>query len=584
MGYKTAVYQDFDVNSYTLPKSINMIEQYELWISYWRDNPHRFVKEYLGIKTLKPFQEYILYQMVHNNNFMYIAARRQGKTFITALFIVVMCILYPGTKVVVAAGQKRQAMKIVTEKLPELMNMSPILKEEIDGRLKSNMNNDDPNVKFLNGSWVKITASNDGARSGGANLLILDEFRMIDQEIYTAVLRRMLGSSRQPAYLVHDEYKDMDMEKNKQIFLSSAYYKHNWSYDLFQAYYQKMTEGSRYNVVAFPYQKSIEHKLLDADSIKEEMMEDTFSPIKFNMEMECMFYGENENAFFELNDLEKNRKITQALYPKDIYEYYGNSNFESRKKDRDEIRIISADIARMPGKNNDASAYTILSLRNYNGNWKIHVEYMETMNGGHSKIQGIRIRRLFDDYDCDYIVIDISGIGKSISDRLMESMEDDIRNKRYEPFKFINNDALNESALSGAEERIFGISPTSELNLDIASTLKDYMKRGKIKYLVNSNDAISYVSKAKNYSKSTIEKQAMLQKPYIQIDNFINETISLELKQTSNGSGVYKLVEPRSSRKDRYSSLSYGVYFLALKEKELTRKNKKKKLKDYVFF
>jgi len=584
MGYKTAVYQDFDVNSYTLPKSINMIEQYELWISYWRDNPHRFVKEYLGIKTLKPFQEYILYQMVHNNNFMYIAARRQGKTFITALFIVVMCILYPGTKVVVAAGQKRQAMKIVTEKLPELMNMSPILKEEIDGRLKSNMNNDDPNVKFLNGSWVKITASNDGARSGGANLLILDEFRMIDQEIYTAVLRRMLGSSRQPAYLVHDEYKDMDMEKNKQIFLSSAYYKHNWSYDLFQAYYQKMTEGSRYNVVAFPYQKSIEHKLLDADSIKEEMMEDTFSPIKFNMEMECMFYGENENAFFELNDLEKNRKITQALYPKDIYEYYGNSNFESRKKDRDEIRIISADIARMPGKNNDASAYTILSLRNYNGNWKIHVEYMETMNGGHSKIQGIRIRRLFDDYDCDYIVIDISGIGKSISDRLMESMEDDIRNKRYEPFKFINNDALNESALSGAEERIFGISPTSELNLDIASTLKDYMKRGKIKYLVNSNDAISYVSKAKNYSKSTIEKQAMLQKPYIQIDNFINETISLELKQRSNGSGVYKLVEPRSSRKDRYSSLSYGVYFLALKEKELTRKNKKKKLKDYVFF
>jgi hypothetical protein len=119
--------------------------------------------------------------------------------------------------------------------------------------------------------------------------------------------------------------------------------------------------------------------------------------------------------------------------------------------------------------------------------------------------------------------------------------------------------------------------------MKIANTLRDYLKRGKFRFLVNGNDSLNYVTKAKDYSKLSIEKQSMLQKPYIQFDNFVNETISLKL-DTSAKTNVERLIEPRSGRKDRYSSLSYGVYFLSLKEKELTRENKKKKLKDYVFF
>ena len=98
--------QKLTYEEYTLPKSVNMQQQYELWIAYWRENPHRFVKEYLKIESLKPFQEYILYEMMHSHNFMFIAARGLGKTFLVALFVVVVCILYPGTKVVVAAGEK----------------------------------------------------------------------------------------------------------------------------------------------------------------------------------------------------------------------------------------------------------------------------------------------------------------------------------------------------------------------------------------------------------------------------------------------------------------------------------------------
>jgi len=586
-GYNTVSYKSgLDAEDYSLPKSENMIQQYKKWIAFWRENPHRFVKDYLGIKSLKPFQEYLLYQMIHGKNFMYLAARGQGKTFLTALFVVIVCILYPGTKVVVASGKKGQAMKIVTEKLPELMAMSPIIKNELDGRPKSNMNSDDPNIKFLNGSWVKIVASNEGARSSRANLLILDEFILIEQNIYNKVLRRFVTNTRQPNYLSIDKYSTKEyreLEKNRQIFLSSAGYKHNWGYKHFLTFVKRMTDGSFYNVIAFPYQKSIEHGFLVEEDIREEMKEDTFSPVGFNMEMECMFYGENEDAFFELSDIEDNRKIIEALYPKEIYQIYGNKNFKPREKDRDEIRIITNDIARLPSKKNDASAFTILSLRRYNNNWKIHGEYMESLVGGHSKTQAIRIRQLYNDFDCDYIVTDVKGNAISVVDRLLEPLFDKERGVKYEAFKFINHDKLNESALHNAEERIFAIDATADLNMKIANTLRDYLKRGKFRFLVNGNDSLNYVTKAKDYSKLSIEKQSMLQKPYIQFDNFVNETISLKL-DTSAKTNVERLIEPRSGRKDRYSSLSYGVYFLSLKEKELTKPQNNEDWDNFMLF
>ena len=45
---------------------------------YYRENPHRFVEEVLGIH-LKLFQKILLWVMVHYNFIMYLAARGQGR-------------------------------------------------------------------------------------------------------------------------------------------------------------------------------------------------------------------------------------------------------------------------------------------------------------------------------------------------------------------------------------------------------------------------------------------------------------------------------------------------------------------------
>ena len=58
-------------------KSERIMNGVAIWCSFYRSNPQRFVKDYLNI-SLKLFQKILLYAMMHNNFFMYIASRGQG--------------------------------------------------------------------------------------------------------------------------------------------------------------------------------------------------------------------------------------------------------------------------------------------------------------------------------------------------------------------------------------------------------------------------------------------------------------------------------------------------------------------------
>lgn len=151
----------------SLTKSEKLMNGVGLWTSFYRNNPHRFVKDYLNI-NLKLFQKILIYMMMNYNYFMYIASRGQGKTFLTSICICARCILFPETKVVLASGNVKQAIEVLS-KIEDLRKNSPFLDREIEG-ISTNVNN--ANCNFHNGSWVRVVASNDGARCGRANLLI----------------------------------------------------------------------------------------------------------------------------------------------------------------------------------------------------------------------------------------------------------------------------------------------------------------------------------------------------------------------------------------------------------------------------
>ena len=151
-----------------LSKSERIQEGLNIWVGYWRANPQRFVDEYLGLRPFSTFQRILLYMMFDTNYFLWWASRGLGKSHLTALYCVVRCILYPDTKICIASGTKGQSLNIISEKIQGFYDNSPNLRREIR-ELKASVS--DPVVNFHNGSWIKVVAANDNARSSRANVI-----------------------------------------------------------------------------------------------------------------------------------------------------------------------------------------------------------------------------------------------------------------------------------------------------------------------------------------------------------------------------------------------------------------------------
>ena len=78
----------------------------------------------------------------------------------TGVYIICRCILYPGTKVVIASGVRSQAFEVFT-KINDIYKNSPMLREEILFKTESKI---DPVIEFKNGSTVNIVTANDNSR------------------------------------------------------------------------------------------------------------------------------------------------------------------------------------------------------------------------------------------------------------------------------------------------------------------------------------------------------------------------------------------------------------------------------------
>lgn len=548
-------------------KKKSLREGFKLWTSFYRSNPHRFAEDYLGLK-LHLFQKIMIYLMFHTSLWELIAARGLGKSFLVATFAIIRCILFPSTMIVIASGTKGQAKLIVTQKIEKELMQFPNIAREIK---EIRTSNNDVRVVFQNGSTIEAVTSSDNSRGYRAHILILDEYRLVKKSIYDKVLRPFLNIQRKPPYTYKPEYSHM-VEENKELFISSAWYKNEWIWDHFKSTFNNMLKGREAFVASFPYQLSVHHGLLSKKRVEMMRSEDNFDPVTWMMEMDSLFYGESEKAFFNLNDLQKNRTIVSPFYPLTNIEYLDNKEKRTKKKTKSrqegEIRIIGVDVALMGGQANDSTVFQCARLIPSSDGYTRHVSYIETMNGQHSETQAIRLKQLYEDFQSDYVVMDTLGNGLSLYDDCAKVLYDEDRDVEYPAWSAFNNDEMKNRALDkNALPIVFSIKVTkSEVNHEMAMGLRSDFERGKIKLLVDEINAKDYLSDKKGFNNLSPEEKTRLITPFIQTTSLINEMVNLEYKMQS---GYVKLFETGSNRKDRYSSLSYLNYYARILEKEL---------------
>lgn len=558
-------------------KSERVMEGVAYWGSYYRKNPQRMVKEYLNI-NLKLFQKILIYMMMVSTNFMYIASRGSGKTWLTALYCVVRCILFPGTKICVASGYKAQSLEVIQKINDDFMKNygwgSANLRAEIDD-ISTSINN--AHVDFRNGSWIKIVSSNDSARHNRANTIVVDEFRMVDLNIINTVLRKFLTAPRSPGYLNNPKYAHL-IERNTEMYMSSAWYKSHWSYSKLQAYYANMLDDTkRYFCVGLPYQCAIREGLLSREQVEDEMSEADFDPVSFKMEMGAEWFGDTDGAFFKFDDISPRRKIRNSFYPLEIYKNY---NIKAPELITNEKRVLSVDVALLASKkhDNDAAALIINSAIPTEKNEYIsNIVYIETHEGYTTDELGILVMRLFYQFHCTDLVLDTNGQGIGVYDFIIKPQYDSEYGVTYNAMTCVNDDNMAARCkIRNAEKVIWSIKATADFNNKAAILLRSSFQNGNINLLASEFEAEEFVKKIRGYSKMTSRDQSLLKLPYTQTSLMVNELINLEHEVKGTNIRVF---ERSGMRKDRFSSLEYNYYIvqqelaLKLKPKNTNMKN-----------
>lgn len=546
------------------------------WAGFYRKNPHVFAKQYLHL-DLRLFQKILLIMMNYCAIFVFIMTRGGGKTFLCAIFCVIRCVLYPGTKICIASGTRGQATAVLEKIMLELKPNSPELAAEIDEK-QTKINGTNAQIVFNNTSYCKVVTASDSARSNRANVLVLDEFRLISKDVIDTILRKFLTQRRMPRYeelSKKERIAEYQKERNKTLYLSSAYFTDHWSYVKCRDTLKSMLDPTRKNFVCgLPYQLPISEGLIDAETVQEEMLESDFNEIKFAMEYEAVFWGSAEDAFFDFNSVSKNRHIKYPMLPNNLSALVKSDPcLRIQPKVAGEKRIISADIALMAsGKHkNDASAIHITQLMPTKaGRYCVNLVYTEANEGYRTEKEALRIRRLYEEYDCDYIVLDTKNVGLSIYDILSSDMSDPDTGEIYPALSCCNNAEMAARCTSrNAPKVIWAIMGSSRFNSDCALMLREGFKAGRLRLLENEYDGEKELSSLKAFKSLSQQDQMLLTLPYINTTLLINELVNLKHEEVG---GLVKISEKSGMRKDRYSSLSYNYYVAMQLEKDM-RKN-----------
>lgn len=221
--------------------------KYYLYL-FLRNNITFAAELFLGIK-LFPFQALAIKGMMVSDYSMFVFSRGLSKTFSTAVYILLECILTPKANIGVIAGSFRQA-KMIFQKMEDILS-KPEARLAKDCGVKITKGTDMWTMTVGKGRAIALPLAN-GERLRGFrfNRIVLDEFITIPEKIFTEVILPFLGVIENPVereemFKLEEKLIESGLMKeedryvwqnNKLIILSSPSFKFEYMYKLYKKY------------------------------------------------------------------------------------------------------------------------------------------------------------------------------------------------------------------------------------------------------------------------------------------------------------------------------------------------------------
>ena len=551
-----------------------VIRQYA---AFWREYPDLFV-DFMVRGTRTEVREgefnFYFYQRVFLRSVMryqYVYAvfpRAYSKSFLSVMALMIRCILYPGVHLFVTSGGKEQGASILQSKVQEICRLIPSFEREIDWRRGKTLEGKDRVVyKFKNGSQLDNLAARESTRGQRRHGGLMEECVGIDDAILREVIIPVMAIPRRARDgSVHEE----ESVNKSQIYITTAGYKGTYPYDrLIGLLVRMVTQPERCMVLGGTWRTPVAVGLQSKTFIKDQKNEGTYNEASFEREYESKWSGTVEDAFFNGEFFDRNRKLQ-----KPEYEHSGRSSASS-------YYVLSCDVGR---KGCDSVVCVFKVTPQAQGPAIKSLVNIYTMSDEHFEDQAIKLKKLYYKYKARKIVLDGNGLGIGLVDYMIKSQHDNETGDFYPDFGVENDDdgfykkyRTNDTEL----DALFVLKANAPINTEAHANVQTQIQAGKVKFLISEKEAREKLLGTKVGQNMKSEERAEYLKPFT-LTSILKEEM-LNLREENEGVNIILKQANRGIRKDKFSAFEYGLYYIKLEE---DKKKKKKKFNaaDWKFF
>jgi len=403
----------------------------------------KFLRANLGFTTelvsgikLAAYQEATLKGLMNRNFSMCVWGRGCGKTFIASVFCFLQCIFEPGTKILIAGPTFRTARFIFNnlEKLVESKG-AELLSQCFGAKSKRN---DQFEWSINGGTITAIPLNGEKIRGFRANVLVLDEYLLLSEDIIKTVLMPFLVAPqnmkerleiREIENRLIDEgsMKEEDRMKfennSKMIALSSASYTFENLFKTYKEWMEKIYSKDKLDASYFISQMGYEalpEEMIDP-TIIEEAQSGGVSNSSFQREY-CAQFTDGSDSYFSA------KKMHLCTVP-------DGDEPSLRLSSSGAKYIIAIDPSFSNSPSSDYFAMTVMELDEENKTATLVHSY--AVAGGNLKDHITYMDYLTESFDPEMIVIDNAGY------QFLDSCNENHKFKK-KPMKFIDFNSDSE--------------------------------------------------------------------------------------------------------------------------------------------
>lgn len=548
---------------------IPIIRQY---VAFWREYPDIFVEFLCGNNPENFhlfFYQRVFLRAVMRHRYAYATfPRAYSKSFLSVLILMLRCVLFPGAHLFVTTGGKEQAAGIAREKAEELCKLIPGLRNEIDwSRGASKASKNMVEYIFKNGSKLDIMAAQQSSRGKRATGGLVEECILVDQTILNEVIiptmnvdRRLSDGSR------HEE----EVINKSQIFVTTAGWKNSYAYEkLIQTLIQQIIDPDQAVVLGGTWRVPVMEKLLRKSFIEELKLDGTYNDSSFAREYESEWSGDAENAFFSAEKFDKHRVLLQPEY-----EFSGRSN-------KSAYYVLGVDVGRK-GCTTEVCVFKVTPQAQ--GTSLKTLVNIYSWDEEHFESQAINIKRLFYKYKARKIAIDANGLGIGLIDYMVKSQIDPESGELLSDFGVENDEDNFYKKFKTPDtetDAMYLIKANAPINTEAHTYVQTQLSSGKIKFLIDENQAKTKLMGTKMGQNMDSSKRAEYLKPFT-LTTILREQM-LNLVEENEGVNIILKQSSKNIKKDKFSAFEYGLYYIK-QEEDKKKRRKKRNIAEMMFF